>query len=162
MSQQDLQIDRAESFLNRERMAQRLGVIALCAFVVAGALGAFGNGPLGRAHTSHDRTELTYERFGRTTAPTSIAISIRTTAADGEPVRFRVERAFLGDLDFLELRPPDALKGFDDGSALFEVAAAGGRAHVELHYKPSRPGIFKTDIVPEGGAPAPLWQLIYF
>ena len=162
MSDDQLQIDRPEAFLSRERALQRAGIVALCLFSLAGALGAFGNGPLGRAHTTTDRTELTYERFGRTTAPTSIAISISTAAADGEPVRVRIDRAFMQDLDFLELRPADALKGFDDASALFEVTAAAGRGHVELHYKPSRPGIFKTEIVPEGAAPAPVWQLIYF
>ena len=133
----------------------------LTLFVLAGAAGAFGDGPLGRT-TTEGQIELTYERFGRTSAPTSVTIRVNTGAADGEPVRFRLDRAFLDDAESLEVRPPDALKGLDDASALFEVPAAGGRGHVELYYKPSRPGVFQTLVTPEAAEPSRLWQLIYF
>lgn len=142
-------------------MAQRIGVGLLTLFVLAGAGGAFGDGPLSRA-SAEGATHLTYERFGRTSAATSVVISVETSAADGVPVRFRLRRSFLDDVDELEVRPAGALKGLDEGSALFEVPAAGGEGHVELHYKPGRPGVFHTLVAPEGGQPSRLWQLIYF
>jgi hypothetical protein len=157
----ELQIERPHTFLKHERTFQRVGVSVLTLFVLAGAAGAFGDGPLGRA-TTLGSTHLRYERFGRTTAPTAVAISVVTGVADGEPVRFRMARAFLEDVDFLELRPPDALKAFDQESALFEVAAVGGRGHAELHYKPARPGIFRTAVIPEAAEGAQIWQLIFF
>lgn len=158
----ELELDSPSSFRKRERAFQRLGVVALTLFVIAGAAGAFGNGPLADATQVDGRTALRYERFGRTTAPTAIEISVNTGVADGEPVRFRLERQFVANLDFLELRPSDAFKGFDGEDAMFEVSATNGRGEVELHYKPHRPGVLATNVVPEGAERARLSQLIYF
>ena len=157
----ELDLERPLKFLERERMAQRIGVGVLTLFVLAGAAGAFGNGPLSRA-SAEGATHLTYERFGRTTAATSVVISVETSAADGVPVRFRLDRTFLDGVDELEVRPADALKGLDEGSVFFEVPAAGGQGHVELRYKPGRPGVFHTLVSPENGRPSRVWQLIYF
>ena len=158
----ELQLDRPDDFLRAERVFQRIGVVLLTLFVIAGAAGAFGSGPLSTITTRAGGTAITYERFGRTTAPTSIAIDVQSTAGDGEPVRFHLDRMFVRDLAFLEVRPSDALKGFDDQRAVFEVHAAGGAGHVELHFKPSRPGVFETAVVPEQGETAHLWQFIYY
>ena len=157
----ELQIQRPHKFLKHERTAQRAGVAVLTVFVLAGAIGAFGDGPLSQA-TTEGQTQLTYDRFGRTSASTKLAISVETAAADGQPVRFRIERAFLADLESLEVRPPDALKALDETAAWFEVAASDGRGYVELHYSPSRPGVFQTLIAPEGAEPSRVWQFIYF
>ena len=157
----ELQIERPQKFLKHERTVQRIGVALLTVFVLAGAIGAFGDGPLARARTG-SHTRLAYDRFGRTTALTKLVISIETAAADGQPVRFSIERAFLEDLESLEVRPPDAFKTLDEASGWFEVAARGGRGYVELHYRPDRPGVFQTLITPEAAEPARMWQLIYF
>jgi hypothetical protein len=157
----EIQIARPHRFLKHERTLQKAGVAVLTVFVAAGIAGAFGDGPLARTTTTGS-TQIRYDRFGRTTAPVSVAISIATAAADGAPVRFNIDRAFLEDVELVEVRPPDALKRLDDVSALFEVPASGGYAHVALHYKPKRPGLFQTAIVPERGDAVQLRQLIYF
>jgi len=156
-----IEIERPDTFLSRERAVQRAGVVVLTLFVLAGAAGMFGNGPVSHATTSAGGIELRYERFGRTTAPTTIEVTVTTGAADGAPVRFRIERRFMERLDQLELRPEDVFKGFDDTHALFEVAAVGGRGHVELHFKPQNPGLRQTSVVTDGAA-AHLRQLIFF
>jgi len=157
----EIQIERPEDFLSRERLVQRAGVMILFLFVVAGATGAFGNGPLSRATTTAGGVELRYERFGRTTAPTAIEITVTTGAADGEPVRFRIERRFMERLDQLELRPEGVFKGFDATYAVFEVPAIDGRGHVELHFKPQNPGVRDMSVVSDAGT-AQLRQLIFF
>ena len=109
----ELQIERPDKFLKHERRFQRVGVMLLTLFVLAGVAGAFGDGPLGRATTTGG-TLLRYERFGRTTVPTLLTITVNAAVADGAPVRFRIARAFLQDVDSLELRPPDALKALEE------------------------------------------------
>jgi hypothetical protein len=157
-----IQIERPETFLSRESAVQRAGTVILALFVLAGAAGAFGNGPLSRATTTAGNIELRYERFGRTTARTTIEVTVTTGAVDGEPVRFRLERVFVEHLDGLELRPEDVFKGFDDTHAIFEVPAVGGRGHVELHFEPRKPGLRQTSVVSDGTEPAYLRQFIYF
>ena len=94
--------------------------------------------------------------------PTLLTITVNAGVADGAPVRFRIARAFLQDVDSLELRPPDALKALEEQTALFEVVAVGGRGHVELRYNPGRPGVLKTTVIPERAEGSQVWQLIYF
>jgi hypothetical protein len=158
----ELQLDRPDPFLRRERIVQKIGLVALTLFVGAGAFGAFGNGPIARVSTQAGGTVVTYERFGRTTAPTSVVIEVSSAAGDAQPVRFRLEREFMRDLDFLEVRPSDALRGFDAHSAIFEVDAESGSGHVELHFKPNRPGVYQTTVTPERGSVVRLWQFIYY
>ena len=157
----ELELERPHAFLRRERSVQRGGVAALVLFVFAGAAGAFGDGPFSRI-TTDGPTRVHYERFTRASAPTSMAISVATTAADGEPVRVRIDRALLDNLDFLEVRPGDALKSLDAEGAWLEAPAAGGRGEFELRYKPRRAGILRSLVAPERDEPTRLWQLTYF
>lgn len=157
----ELEFERPHAFLRRERFVQRAGVAALTLFVFAGAAGVFGDGPLSRTATEGS-TRVNYERFTRASAPTTIAISVATTAADGDPVRVHIDRALLDNLDFLEVRPGDALKALDAEGAWLEAPAAGGRGLFELRYKPRRAGILRSLVAPERDAPTRLWQLTYF
>jgi hypothetical protein len=158
----ELQLDRADAFLSRERVAQRVGVALLTALAIGGALGAFGNGPLSEVVETRGPTELTFERWGRTTAPTGLAVAVRTGAADGARVRIRLDRDFLERVWILEVRPPDAFVGVEERFGVFEVDARAGRADLEIHYKPERFGIYRTMVTPEGSDAASLWQFIYF
>lgn len=161
MRSEELELERPHAFLRRERAVQRAGVASLTLFVFAGAAGAFGDGPLSRTATEGG-TLVRYERFTRASAPTTIAISVATTAADGAPVRIRIDRALVDNLDFLEVRPNGALKMLDAEGAWLEAPAAGGRGEVELHYKPRRAGILRSLVAPQRGEPAQVWQLTYF
>jgi hypothetical protein len=157
-----LQLARPERFLRAERRVQRVGLLCLTAFVAAGAAGAFGGGPLSTVTTRAGGTAVTYERFGRTTAPTVLAIEVSSTAPPGKPVTFRLDREFMRDLDFLEVRPASAFRGFDADSAIFEVEPIANTGHVELHFKPRRPGIYRTAVTPEGGTRTTIRQFIYY
>lgn len=160
--QDELHIERPTGFLKRERALQRVGATALTLFVLAGAAGAFGDGIISHATVRVDGTVVSYERFGRTSSATMIAISVPAATADGQTVRVQLDRQFLQQLSILELRPPDALKRFDDRSVTFEVPASGGRGHLELYYRPNHFGLLRATVASEASTPTEVWQLIYF
>lgn len=158
----ELQIDRPAAFLRRERRFQQVGRVALGLFVLGGVAGLFGDGPLSSTVAQAGDTHVRYERFGRMTSPTRVSITVQTAARDGEPVAIRMERAFVERLSMLEVRPTDALVGYLDEAALFEVPATGGRGHLELQYKCNDFGVLRTAIATGSGPPVAIWQLFYF
>jgi hypothetical protein len=157
----ELQFERCHAFLTRERAVQRAGVAALAIFSLAGAAGAFGDGPVSATTHHAGNTTVTYQRFARTSAATELTVEVETTAADGEPVRLLLDRDLLDRISNLEIRPPEALKGIDAAAALFEVPAYNQRARLELHYRPDAAGLLRTGVGPSGSTPARVWQLIY-
>lgn len=157
-----LQLDHHPGFTRAERRVRRVGLLLLTIFAVGGALGAFGDGPLAHAVVRGDGVEINYERFGRSSAATAVTIAVSGAVADGEPIRFRLERAFLNQLDYLDIRPGDALTAYAADDALFEVPAQQGRAHLQLRYKPRRPGVLETLVTPEHGTGTQLRQFIYY
>ena len=157
-----LQLDNHPGFTQAERRLQRIGLGLLTLFAVSGALGAFGDGPLAHGVIHGDGVEIEYERFGRLSAATAVTISVFGSVPDGEPIRFRLERAFLDELDYLDIRPGDALTTYAATDAIFEVPALKGRGHLQLRYKPRRPGVLQTRVTPEAGTGTLLRQFIYY
>jgi hypothetical protein len=156
-----LDIDRPERFLARERRAQRIGAGVLVLFIIAGASGLFGGGPVSHATARSGAIEVGYERFGRLTHHTATRIRVTTTAADGQPVTVYVDRDFLEHVSLLEIRPAGAQKALDADSAIFEVPAAQGAAHLELHYEPQRFGSLQIQIG-TGPERVAVRQLVFF
>jgi len=158
----ELEIERADAFLQRERTAQRIGTLFLLLFVIAGAAGLFGDGPLSHVSNASQGMLLEYERFGRATDVTTLAVTVETAASDGNAVRVRMPRTFLSKVWVVETRPQDAFRGFEGDAAVFQVDAADGRARFELLYKPNRFGVLRAVVQPENGTASELRQLIFF
>jgi hypothetical protein len=157
-----LDVDRPEEFLARERRVQRVGAVVLLVFVLAGAAGAFGGGPLSRATGATAGLDVEYERFGRITYRSSVNIRARTTAADGQPVKLAVSRQFLQNVAMLEVRPADSDKALTDDSVIFEIPAAAGAAHLELHYEPEAVGALDIVVSSDRGSSVAVRQLVFF
>lgn len=155
-----LAIDRPHEFLRRERRVQQAGIVVLTLFSVAGLAGLFGNGPLADATITSGSTTLRFERFARHTFRTHLEISV--TGADTPTVTVVLPRAFLDDIDLLEMRPPDTLTRLGETSATFEVPAGDGSATLMLHYEPKSYGILEADVVVAGQPPAHLRQIVFF
>lgn len=155
-----LDTDGADAFLKRERAAQRVGFVFLAVFVIAGAAGVFGNGPLSSAVLQQGATHITYERFTRQTVLTGIAIAVSGLSED--KVDISVSREFLQNLMELEVRPDSVTQRVEADAIVFEVPVTTGTARVELHYKPRDFGLYRADVGVKGASAARFWQLIYF
>lgn len=154
-----LAVDRPEEFLRRERIVQRAGIGFLALFVLAGAAGAFGTGPLSQVAIRSGGITLTGERFTRQTYRTTLEIEAQ--APDDRTVEMRVSRAFLSVVDLLEVRPVSALNRLEPDVAVFEVPAARGKAILELQYEPQRNGVLDIE-VSVGGDAAAVRQIVFF
>jgi hypothetical protein len=157
-----LDLDRPERFIDGERRAQRAGVVLMAVFALAGAAGLFGSGLASYTQQTADGLRVDYERFGRQTVRSSFEITVQTQVRDGEAVTVRVEREFFKRVSMLEVRPPDAQVALDKDSAIFEVPAVGGEAHLELHYEPERSGMLRATIAVAGGGSVHVTQFVYF
>lgn len=155
-----LAVDRAEGFLRRERHAQRVGTGILTLFVLAGAAGLFGNGPLSQVVETSGVLTVTYERFTRQSVHSELAIEAGVPPAAAAEIR--VAREFLDMVDLVDVRPVGALKRLEENAAVFEVPAPGGRVWLQLRYAPQRYGVLRTDIVVGSGAPAHVRQIVFF
>jgi hypothetical protein len=157
-----LDLDRPQGFIDRERQAQRVGVVLMALFALAGAVGLFGSGVASHAQQTGDRLRVDYERFGRQTVRASLDITVETQARDGERVTVRVEREFFTRVSMLEVRPSNAQIALDKDTAIFEVPAFGGQAHLELHYEPEKTGTLRATIAVAGGGSVHVSQFVYF
>ena len=155
-----LDVDRADEFLSRERAAQRVGLVVLSVFVLAGAAGMFGNGVLSTTVVHQGGTAITYERFTRQTVPTNITIAVSGLARN--TVEIGVSRDFLHNLTELEVHPDNMEHRFNEDALVFDVPVTNGKAHVELRYKPRDFGLFRAGVGVNGAAAARFWQMVYF
>jgi hypothetical protein len=157
-----LDLDRPQRFIDRERQVQRAGVVLMGVFALAGAAGVFGSGVASYTQQAADGLRVDYERFGRQTVRSSFEITVQTQARDGEAVTVRVGREFFKRVSMLEVRPADAQAALDKDNAIFEVPAVGGEAHLELHYEPEKSGMLRATIAVAGGGSVHVTQFIYF
>ena len=155
-----LDMDRSVAFLKRERLAQRAGTVVLAGFVVAGAAGVFGGGPVSEATVQSGQATFRFERFTRQTVRTHLEISI--DGASGPTVAIRMPREFLSGIDMVDVRPANTLKRLDEENVLFEVPAQSGKAFLELLYEPKKFGVLEADIVAGEQPPARLRQIVFF
>jgi hypothetical protein len=157
-----LEVDRPQGFIDRERQVQRAGVVLMAVFALAGAAGVFGSGLASYTQQTADGLRVDYERFGRQTVRSSFEITVQTQARDGEAVTVRVAREFFKRVSMLEVRPADAHVAMDKDSAIFEVPVVGGEAHLELHYEPEKSGMLRATIAVAGGGSVHVIQFVYF
>lgn len=109
-----LQINQDLVFQRREWRVQRIGWWVLCAFVLAAALGLFGNGPLSRAQAGDPGSPLRadYQRFVRVGAPARVTIH-GTTGGSGQDWQLRLSRPYFDGVRLEHVTPEPA--GFDIG-----------------------------------------------
>jgi hypothetical protein len=157
----ELAVDRPERFLQRERVAQQVGVVLLVLFVLGGAAGLFGDGPLSHTTVTNGPAMVSFERFTRQTLRTALEVDV-DAPGPARVVEIRIGREFIANIDFLAMRPVAALKRLDDHAAVFEVPSANGRAILELQYKPMHPGLLRIAIGVEARPAAELRQIVFF
>lgn len=77
----DLQIERDDRFVARERVLHRIAVVAMALAVAAGVAGLLGSGPLATTSRDGNGYRVTYDRFARNGAP--LQLRVETTDAAG-------------------------------------------------------------------------------
>jgi hypothetical protein len=140
------------------RTWQKVGWILLAAFVLAGAAGALGHGPLSRASVAHGDVRIEYERVLRMRAPTAFRVAM----SRGAPARVRlaVELEDPTDIDLEGVVPEPLHTRASERGPVYELAAHDGAIRFELRGVPRRLGYTETRLAIAGADPVAIRQLV--
>lgn len=159
-----LQVNQDLEFQARQWKVQRAGWAAMALVVLAAAVGVFGNGPVAdaTARSSDGAYEVRYPRLARHRAPSTIRVTIRQGAVQGE-ARIAVERSYADGMQIEEVYPePESVEaGADEFVYTFAAAAEGGAMTVVFAVLYEDIGRNGGTITLEGHPPVRLSQFVY-
>ena len=111
-----LEIGQDLDFQRKEWRIQRIGWVVIALIALAALLGVTGSGVLARTAVSEGPLQLTYSRFDRLEAPTTLEVHLAADAVSGEQVELWIDRAYLQDVQVEQVVPePEAVRGDGDG-----------------------------------------------
>ena len=130
-------------FQRRVWRFQRLGWAGMAVFVLAGALGAFGDGPLADAasRSADGAVSVEWERIER--AGRDSRLLIRTTAAPDAPLVLRLEGGLADGVTVSSVEPEPAGASRAPGRSWlrFDPPPGGGPAEIKLRLRSAAPGV---------------------
>lgn len=156
----DLQIDQDFELERATWKFQKVGWVAMVAFVAAGLAGLLGHGPLSGATAGRGGSlEVRYQRFERLQAPTAIEILLRSRPVQPGTMGLWMDAAWLDHFEVTEISPaPD------------RQSATGNRAWllydrppqaIRLQLEPKRLGLLRARLGVDGGPAVELTQFVY-
>lgn len=154
----ELEIERDDRFIAKERLTHRVAIVAMTLVVLGGALGVFGFGPLASTTRRGDGFTVTYERFARNGAPLQLTVEQSRLG----PPRVWIDDAVLEAMQLERVVPAAATEqrtaagvtfGFD-GSGTADWTAAFSLTGNDVGVMRGRVGRSPTDAVP-------IWILLY-
>ena len=154
----ELDIERDDRFVARERLTHRIAVVAMVLVVAGGVLGVFGFGPLASAARRGDGFTVTYERFARNGAPLQVTVEQHRPG----PRRVWIDDTLLEGLQLEGVVPTPATERRTTAGAMFTFAgsgAAGGIATFDL--TGDDVGLVRGRIGRSGADAVPIWILLY-
>ena len=121
--------------------AQRVGWWLLGMFVVAAALGVFGNGPASSHRVADPRSQLTleYERFTRIDAPTQMRVEIAPPAGT-QAVELWLARDYAEHIEMEAISPPPASAAAGREALFYRFRVADGPTTITFAYKARKTG----------------------
>jgi hypothetical protein len=148
-------------FHHREWRVQRIGWALLAVFLLLGAAGLFGDGPLSHAHSGdNDSGSIEYERFTRRGARTDIIVTPAVAGADSVQ-RVAITASYLQAFKIERITPePRAVRSAGE-HFVYEFAPSAAGAFVSFELEPEQLGRHAAEIIIDGGRPLTIRQLTY-
>ncbi|WP_207477876.1 hypothetical protein [Arenibaculum pallidiluteum] len=160
-----LEIDEDMRFQRRDWTFERISWSLLALLVLAALLGAFSRGPLSKAVASDPDgiLRITYDRFLRDDAASSIEIELARGATAGDQVELLLRGPMLRDLQLRNLSPePLESRLAEDGWALrFPVRDRQAPSLIRMELRPETVGWLDGEIAAEGRQPVPIRAFVY-
>jgi hypothetical protein len=130
----------AREYHEREWLVQRVGWIAMGAFIVAALLGLFGDGPLSdRTIGEANVATLSFQRFARYASSVQIELTIASPAPDGA-ISIEVNESYLIDFEIESIVPEPARVETNDDRLRFVFDAGAMPATIKFDVVPARIG----------------------
>ena len=126
-----IEVDESPDFERRWRVVTHIGAALGAMLVAAGLLGVFGSGPLAHATRSGPAgVRADYDRFVRSTASTTIAVSVPRAAGR---VDVALSRGYLDHADVSAVDPtPEHVTNLADRRVYTILQHGGGRVDIEV------------------------------
>jgi hypothetical protein len=165
-SEPELEIEQDITFQRREWAIQRVGWWVLAFFVVAAALGLFGNGPISHARAGGPGAPLwlEYERFVRASAPSRLTLHLGSPAASNVTQEIRINRPFFDGIRIERIIPVPMRVVLDTSHSTFvfgpEQLRNGGA--VILDFQPSSAGLYTGVVASDASSELRFTQFSYF
>ena len=127
-----LEIDEDLRFQEKEWRFQRVGLVVLCLFVAASALGVTGmGGPLSRGEAGDRNGPLwvEYQRFVRRSAIATMKVHLRVAPGD---VRFWISQDYFAHITVNSMVPEPQLVAIENGRQVYAFHAVTSDATITL------------------------------
>jgi hypothetical protein len=160
-AKKDLHLNEDLPFQRRQWAFERIGWAFLALILLAGAAGAFGDGPLSRKQAGEGNLQVDYERFVRHDKPTDIDMTV-TPGNSGE-VRVSVTREFLLAVQMEQVTPePEHVEaGGDALTYVFVAPSSATSIEVTFTFRPDELGSHEATVRAGEGQAVTLKQFTY-
>lgn len=151
-------------FQRKEWIVERVGWVALLAFLVAAATGIFGIGPVSETSAEADdgTMEVHYERFLRNVGTATMTVSIRPSAVEAGKARLYISRDLLAGWRMQNVSPAPSTESSSEQWLIYEFDVLGDTPpQVEFLYRGDGFGPHGGAVRAGDGAPVHVSQFIY-
>lgn len=147
-------------FHEHEWRVQRIGWAILVLFLLAGASGVLGKGPLSHETIALPGGTLELDRFARRHAPTEWAIDLLQTPAQ-EDLELAITADYMSKFEIKAITPEPERTELKNGELVFIFAGAQSGGRIVMHLDPQEVGTLRGTVRMNGGDAIALRQLIY-
>lgn len=160
-ARRDLDLDEDFPFQRRQWVIERVGWGLLAVTLLAGAAGAFGDGPLSRAQAGDGNPGLRYERFARHGKPVELEITV--SRAQSEEARVSITREYLSAMQVERVTPePERVEASgDELSYVFAASKSASPITIIFTLRPDELGFHEASVRAGQGVPVTLKQFTY-
>lgn len=144
--------------------AERIGWTVMALLLLATLLGAFGDGPLSRAHNgSLQSLSVRYDRLLRASAPTNYRFEANPAIASGGELRLRFDQAMVEgiEIDLIVPTPEREQAGPDYTEFVFNVAPGSSPVRIDFRYRPATFGPHNGRVSVGGAHAVTIDQFVY-
>ena len=131
-----LQVEQDMDFQWRDWRAQRVGILLMVAFVLVGAVGLLGPGPLSHAHAASpdDALSVDYLRWARRGREANLTVRVDAARVRDGEVRLQMPARYFDDMELRGVTPePDTVEN-TGGSYVFVFAAPRPEAPLTIEF----------------------------
>ncbi len=123
------------SFQRREWAVQRAGWLVLWGFLLCGAAGLFGRGPLAHAHVADPNGgSVDYERFARNRTPTDLTMTIPAADRHGDTATVWLDRQYADQVDIQRVTPEPVEVAVEPGRVVYRFLVSRGQGSVRVTF----------------------------
>ena len=161
-----LQVSQDLEFQRKEWLVGRLGWIVLGILLILGLLGVFGGSGLLSTTTTGDPSQgfwITYDRFLRNLAPTTLTLFIEPGRIEGNTFNIHFPQDYIGEFEIQSIEPePERVTVTSNGQQYtFNVQNPTGPIAIRFYLKAEKIGAYRSDVVFNGNQTLTIRQFSY-